>query len=531
MDDASHREADVAIVGYGPVGATAANFLGRYGLKVVVVERDPSVYPRARAISTDEEVLRVWQQVGLAERLKEDMLAERPIDFVDSDGRSFMSFAPKTRGNNHPPQMFIYQPAVDEVIREGVERFTDRVELLLEHEMHDLRQDADGVTLDVVDLRDESPSTIRARYVLACDGGSSRTRTLLGIGFEGKTYEDPWLVIDTKVLDPWPEVDRLRFHCDPERPAVDCPTPLGHHRWEFPVLPGEDRDQLRSEESVWRLLGRQGITDRHVEVLRRVVYVHHVRFADRWRDGRVFLMGDAAHVMPPWIGQGMASGVRDAGNLCWKLAAVLRGEIGEEVLDSYQVERMPHVRDLTQRAVFFGRVITERRQGAARIRNAVFRTAMRTPGISSFIREARWMPPTFAPRTGFLAGQAKKAKAVGGLVPQPFVATAEHGRVRMDDALGDAWTILAKPGSRALTMDVRQRWEVVGARVFELTTAAPEAGRLRDLDGTLTAWMDEHRAEVLVLRPDRFVYAAGGPGTPLPAPPQTLHPYRKAVTV
>ncbi|TMM03816.1 MAG: FAD-binding monooxygenase, partial [Actinobacteria bacterium] len=294
--------ADVVIVGYGPVGASAANYLGQAGVDVVVVERDPTPYARARAISTDEEVLRCWQHAGLAEQLKSEMLGDRPLDFVDRRGRSFLSFAPRSRGNGHPPQMFIYQPALERTIRAGVERFGN-VTVLLEREAGAVRQGPDGVELDVTDLRDGSQSVIRARYLLACDGGSSPIRTQLGIGFEGKTYEDPWVVIDTKVKQEWPEVDRLRFHCDPERPAVDCPTPLGHHRWEFPVLPGEDRDEVSSEAYIWTLLERYGITPEHVEILRRAVYVHHVRFAERWREGRIFLLGDAAHCMPPWIGQ------------------------------------------------------------------------------------------------------------------------------------------------------------------------------------------------------------------------------------
>jgi 3-(3-hydroxy-phenyl)propionate hydroxylase len=272
-------------------------------------------------------------------------------------------------------------------------------------------------------------------------------RTQLGIGFEGRTYEDPWLVIDTKVKQPWPEVDRLRFHCDPDRPAVDCPTPLGHHRWEFPVLPGEDRDELKSEESVWRLLGRHGIGPDHVELLRRVVYVHHVRFAERWRAGRVFLMGDAAHVMPPWIGQGMAAGVRDASNLCWKLAAVLDARATPALLDSYEVERQPHVRAITEKAIFFGKVITERRRRRAAVRNLLWRAAMRVPRLGSYFRRGDWFPRSHYD-VGFLADQPGM-DGVGSMIPQPFVSSADGEQVRLDDALGYGWVLLTRPGARA----------------------------------------------------------------------------------
>ncbi|MFC9491990.1 FAD-dependent monooxygenase, partial [Streptomyces hydrogenans] len=219
---------DVAVIGYGPTGVTAANLLGAMGLRVVVLERDAEIFTRARAISTDEEVVRIWQRIGLAERLKRDMLTERPVDFVDADGRTFLSASPTSRGHGHPPQMFIYQPAVEQVLRDGVDRYPN-VRILLRHECLSLRQDADGVDLTVVGTADDSVHRLRASYVIAADGGSSLTRAQLNIGYEGRTYEDRWIVIDTKMLKPWPDHDKLRFHCDPARPAVDCPTPLDHH--------------------------------------------------------------------------------------------------------------------------------------------------------------------------------------------------------------------------------------------------------------------------------------------------------------
>jgi 3-(3-hydroxy-phenyl)propionate hydroxylase len=511
---------DVVIVGYGPVGATAANFLGQAGLDVVVVERDPSPYPRARAISTDEDVLRCWQHVGLADELKAEMLGDRPIDFVDDRGRSFMSFAPKPRDNGHPPQMFIYQPALERTLRRGVDRFPN-VEVLLEHEAGRVRQDGEGVELDVTDLRDGTTKILRSRYVLACDGGSSPIRTQLSIGFEGRTYEDPWLVIDANVKKEWPEVDRLRFHCDPERPAVDCPTPLGHHRWEFPVLPGEDRDELKSEASVWRLLARYGITDEHVEVLRRVVYVHHVRFADRWRDGRVFLLGDAAHVMPPWIGQGMASGVRDADNLCWKIAAVVRGKASPALLDSYEPERKPHVRKMTRAALFFGRVITERRRQLTSVRDVGFRALMRTPFAGSYLRDGKWAAmPDYSPG---LVDRRSGSKLVGPRLPQPFVVDHDGHRVRLDDLIAGGWTLLVRTEALERTATVRMEWEDAGARTFVLVEHLPQsAGELRDEDGSLAAALRAHAVDAVVLRPDVFVYAAATPGHGLPEPPALL---------
>lgn len=488
---------DVAVVGYGPTGATAANLLGQLGLKVLVIERDPDIYSRARAISTDEEVLRVWQSIGLAERLQRDMLPDRPVAFVDADGRPFIETVVYGRGCGHPSQQFLYQPAVDSVLREGVARFAN-VEVLLEHECLRVANRSDDVELLLADLHTDTFKRVTARYVIASDGGSSATRGLLGIGYSGRTYGERWVVIDTKVLKEWDAHDRLRFHCNPERPTVDCPTPLGHHRWEYPARAGEDEKDLVSDAAVWNVLREQGITPEHVEILRAVVYSHHVRVADRWRIGRVFLAGDAAHAMPPWIGQGMSAGVRDAANLCWKLASVLRGQAPDSLLDSYAAERKPHVTEVTRRAVLVGRVITERRPWLAAIRNHVARAVTRIPGANAAGQKFWWIPDAHY-EDGFFAAAHP---AAGWQVPQPTV-----DGVPLDDLLDGCWTLLytgAAPLGAAA-------WADAGVASVRLT------------EPSLVRWLSDRKADAVVLRPDGFIYAATTSGHPIPAPPAGLN--------
>ncbi|WP_018657934.1 bifunctional 3-(3-hydroxy-phenyl)propionate/3-hydroxycinnamic acid hydroxylase [Actinomadura flavalba] len=506
---------DVAVIGYGPTGVTAANLLGAMGLRVAVVERDAGIFSRARAISTDEEVLRIWQRIGLADRLKRDMLGDLPLEFVDDRGRPFVSARPVSRGHGHPPQMFLYQPALEEVLRAGAGRYPG-VDLLLEQECLQVRQDGAGVDLRLLGVRDDTVRRIRASYVIAADGGSSLTRAQLNVGYEGRTFEDRWVVIDTEMIEPWPGHDRLRFHCDPARPAVDCPTPLGHHRWEFPILPGEDAAELVTDDAVWRLLARYGIGPDQVRILRATVYSHHVRFAARWRVGRVFLAGDAAHAMPPWIGQGMAAGVRDAANLCWKLAAVVRGELGDAVLDSYEAERKPHVRGITRRAVLVGKIITERRKVVTLLRNPVGRLLMRTRPLARRLQNAAWIPEARY-GAGFLS--ANRASASGRLVPQPLVTVAAGARVPLDDALGGGWLLLHAGAARP-----QPGWDGLGVPSITVARAGTDPGphTIVDDDGVLLAWMALHRASVLALRPDGYVYAAAAPGGPLPAPPDDL---------
>jgi 3-(3-hydroxy-phenyl)propionate hydroxylase len=431
--------------------------------------------------------MRIWQRIGLAEALQRDMLADRPISFVDRAGVSFLDarFAPQ--GHGYPPQLFLYQPALEQTLRAGVARFP-QVDLLLAHECLRVRQDADGVELLVT-----GDKRVHASWVIAADGGSSSLRGQLGIGFDGRTFETRWVVVDTEVRQPWPGHDHLRFHCDPRRPAVDCPTPLGHHRWEFPVLAGEDAQELTTDAAVWRLLGSHGVTGEQVRILRAVAYSHHVRIAAQWRAGRVFLAGDAAHAMPPWIGQGMAAGVRDVANLCWKLAAVVRGELPETLLDSYETERKPHVREVTRRAVLVGRLITEPRPAITRARDVLCRLVRRLPPVHRLLVKRCWVPAARY-RRGFVGA----GKAAGRTIPQPWVLDGDGVRRRLDDVTAGRWTVLSTIAD--------------SARLTVLPPGQqPRPGCVVDSDGVLIAWMRRHRADVLVVRPDHVVY-----GTRLP---------------
>lgn len=487
---------DVAVIGYGPTGATAANILGQLGVKVVVIERDADIYNRARAISTDEEVMRIWQSVGLADRLQQDMLPDRPLNFVDADGVPFIDLKISPRGAGHPPQQFLYQPAVDGVLRDGVRRFA-HVDVLLERECLRVHPRDDGVELMLADLRTDTVQRIHASYVIAADGGSSPTRGQLGVGYTGRTYSERWVVIDTKLLKQWDGHDRLRFHCNPDRPTVDCPTPLDHHRWEYPARTGELEQDLLRHDAIWKVLNDQGITHQNVEILRAVIYSHHVRVADRWRVGRIFLAGDAAHAMPPWIGQGMSAGVRDAGNLCWKLAAVVKGQAPDALLDSYQAERKPHVTDVTRRACLAGRVITERNRAVAVVRNHVLRAFSRVPMLSARMEKLTWIPAARY-RAGFFC--TARHRAVGWQIPQPWVTGADGAKVRFDDVLGGQWAIV----------HISERPS--GADAWGVPTISV-------VEPTLLRWLHRKKAAAAVLRPDGFIYAAAGSGQPLPPPP------------
>ena len=252
----------------------------------------------------------------------------------------------------------------------------------------------------LADLRTDTFKRIRASYVIAADGGSSPTRGQLGVGYAGRTYTERWVVIDTKVLREWDGHDRLRFHCNPDRPTVDCPTPLGHHRWEFPARAGENEKDLLPRGVL------EGPATIRASPKRRRRFCAPCLQPPRPRRrplavGRIFLAGDAAHAMPPWIGQGMSAGVRDVANLCWKLAAVLNGQAPESLLDTYQAERKPHVTEVTRRAVHTGRIITERNRALPPLRNHLLRTVTQIARRRYAATQNRWIPDARY-REGFL---------------------------------------------------------------------------------------------------------------------------------
>lgn len=275
----------------------------------------------------------------------------------------------------------------------------------------------------------------------------------------------------------------------------------------------EDEAALLTEEAIWKVLGGQGITQDDVRIIGFACYSHHVRFADRWRVGRVFLAGDAAHAMPPWIGQGMCAGVRDVANLSWKLQAVLSGSLPESVLDSYQAERLPHVKEVTNRAVKVGKVIVDRHPLRATVRRHAFRTANKLPGFSTWLRNHRWLPPARY-SAGLLARNGNPA--VGWLIPQPWVLDDNGDRVRFDDVVGGTWTVLhTGPDTGA------QQWRSAGVPVIHIAVpgSAPGPDRIVDCNGALTHWLQSKKTSVVALRPDGFVYAGGTSDQPLPPPP------------
>ena len=436
-------DVDVVIIGLGPTGATAANLLGQRGITTAVIERDISIYPRQRAIASDEDAHRVWQGLGLFDDMLATMSADVRVHFKHG-GKTFLSmFSAESRDQGVPGMAYYHQPELERVLREGIARFPS-VTVTSGFEAVDLSQDADSVTITLRPVEGGGDDQlIRSRYVIAADGGSSAIRKLLGIALPGKHIEEPWFDIQLRAWYDLPADAPLDFTfiSDPRRPGVDCPCPMGYHRVEYRVNKGETVEQLQTEAGLRGLLAERGIDYDQVEIFRSWGYTFHIRQAERWSKGRVFLAGDAAHIMPPFAGQGVSSGVRDAANLCWKLDAVLNGSADAELLQTYESERRLNVEQLTNFSLRIGRIVMLENEAAARVRDGLFVAASKVSGVSRLLA-GNGLKPLYKLGTkgGFFGIAPLRRSPRGTFIKQPWVVGSDLTPVRLDVVLDNKWT-------------------------------------------------------------------------------------------
>lgn len=518
----STRDVSVAVIGAGPVGATAANLLGTYGISTLVIDRESDIVDYPRAIGIDDESLRTFQNAGLADKVLRSTIQNVPLKFFDAAGHCLADIRPTARDYGWHKRNIFMQPKAEAVLREGLRRFP-HVRMELGTRLRELRQDADGVSLLMVDAFGETHD-VHADFVIAADGGRSPIRGQLGIPLEGSTHPRKWVVIDC-ATDPL-DAPYTALHCDPRRPYVSAHLPEDHRRWEFMLFPGEDADELLSPDRVKDLLhryvGATATATATAEVLRARVYTHHSRIAARFVEGRVALAGDAAHLMPPWAGQGMNTGIRDVTNLCWKLAAIVRGQADKSLLATYDEERRPHAKAMIELSTTLGRVLAPKRRSVARLRDLTLRAASLAPAIRSWILEMRFKPvPDY--HNGFVSrgGDSGTAPSVGRMLPQPMVETSDGAHVRLDDALGSWFAVLGfecDPLAR-LTGDELAALHRFQPRVVKVLASRPGARHdqqpcvsddtvvIEDLDNQLRPWFQAQGRNVAFVRPDRFVAA------------------------
>ncbi|MDP3907557.1 bifunctional 3-(3-hydroxy-phenyl)propionate/3-hydroxycinnamic acid hydroxylase [Novosphingobium sp.] len=464
----SSTDYDVLVCGGGPTGVTLAILLGQQGLSVLVVEKEASIYPLPRAAHIDHETMRVFQQVGIADKLMETCQLTDRYDFLNAKGKILLRFDGSSAigPGGWPIANMIHQPALEAVLRAQLEN-CPTVELRSSTELKAYRDAADGIVATVADATGERE--VRARYLVGADGARSPVREAAAIEFDDLGFEEPWLVVDAIVIDRsrLPKVN-LQI-CDPARPTTCVLMGEGRHRWEFMIKPGEDPDEVSSDASIERLLKPWNV-EGAVTLERKAVYTFRARVARSWRKAHVLLAGDAAHQTPPFAGQGLCSGIRDAANLSWKLAQVVQGKAPSSLLDSYQPEREPNVRATIEMAIMMGRTVCITNRFSAFIRDTKFR-------IARALNLTPDGPPAYPPisRGAIMAGTA----AAGSYFPQ-FIA--DDG-TRLDDRLGTGHWLISR-------QDLSEP---------QLAPFAAPLGR----------WLDRHGADAVLVRPDRYVFGTG----------------------
>ena len=498
----------VAIVGCGPVGLTLANLLGVYGIRTVVLERNATTVEEPRAIAIDAESLRTMQAAGLYDTVAADMLLGFHVDYLNGAGKRLFSIDLAETPYGHSLQNSFDQPVLERQLLDGLVRFA-HCEVRFGHLVDHVEQQWESVTVRGT-TSDGKPFAVRANYVIGCDGGRSVVRQQLEIPMQGTTAPQRWLVIDT--VDPQlDDAYACRFFCDPARPAMTLKRRGKKRRWEWMLLPGEQDGDLLDDERIRALLAPH--TDpAQVSIERKCIYTFHSIVADRYREGRIMIAGDAAHMMPPFAGQGMNGGIRDARNLSWKLALVLGGLAGEGLLDTYEIERRDHVIEATRMANQLGSFIQPTSQWRAWARDIFFSGIGLLPGGSGWIdrlfaanlRAPRLPAGTFVPTAG-------SGGIAGDMLVQPPVTLQNGDICLLDELLGTGFAVLgigADP-SRELTAPVRSSWEAMGARFVHVVRAPPvtSADGAVDHSGRLFDWTAHAGAPFLAVRPDKFVVA------------------------
>ncbi|MDB5729659.1 MAG: putative FAD-binding monooxygenase, partial [Noviherbaspirillum sp.] len=442
----------------------------------------------------DHEIMRSFQNIGIAGQIKTLTMPFSISEHYCSDGQLIrrVGMLPPPYPMGWTPNMTFLQPQTEHILREHVAGLP-RVELRLGTALTDMTQDAEGVDL-ALSADDGSHRMERARYVIGCDGASSTVRRLLGIPLEDLGFDEPWLVIDLLANEQGlAKLPRVSTHfCEPSRPTMFVAGTGNHRRFEMMLLPGEDPREIEREERVWQLLSRW-ITPGDAELWRHASYRFHALIATEWRKGRVFLAGDAAHMQPPFLGQGMCQGMRDVRNLAWKLRQVISGEAGDALLDTYGAERAPHVRTLISAIKDIGRYICELDPAAARERDA--RLLASTNGEVKTLVRQDLMPGL---EQGLLSGRARSGR--GMLFPQPRIID-DGNPVLMDDVAGCGWRVVL--GESALAWHPRAAESM---SILRFATTA-QTGAWQEADGVVAAWFARHAGCAAIVRPDHYVYA------------------------
>jgi len=502
MSAAAIREVEVLVVGCGPVGAAIGALLGRYGVQVLVIDKCPDVVMAPRAIALDHEALRILQRAGLADGAFATVVIPH-VRMLSPAAGEFARMDTSGSTDCHPKLVTFYQPELERALRDKLGQLpTVRTSYGCELVAF---EDTGGHVR--AQLRDAAGtlSTVVANYLVAADGASSSIRQQIGQEFVGTTYPVDWLVVDVK--NPPRPIDHVEFICDPRRPTPHMLAPGGRQRWEFMLQPGEDRAEMERTDKVLSLLAPWGVTNA-ADIERKAVYRFHARVCEAFSKGRVFLAGDAAHITPPFAGQGLVAGLRDAANLAWKLAWVLRGRATPSILGSYDAERRPHAKAMIALAQAMGRLVAPGNRLSASLIHHAVRGARAIPLIRRKIDQQGLKPQPAFRRGLFVAKGARGPIQRGAWLPQAWLTPPGGQPLRSDDVMHGDFTCIGFGVDPELGLDAeaRARFHACGGSFVQLGAGTSRAHAVAP-EGPFAAAVQA--GYLAIVRPDFTVLHAG----------------------
>ena len=496
---------DVIIVGAGPTGLTLANLLGNAALSVLLVERNATTVQEPRAVSVDDESLRTMQAAGVIEQVLTQVVPGYGSRYLTPGGTCFLTVMPTGKPYGYPRRNAFRQPILEQQLRDALGRFPN-VTPLFGARMTASEQHVGGVCLTVE--VDGEQRTVEGRYLVGCDGASSPIRKALGFKLEGETLPERWLIVD--LADSPADRDTSVF-CDFDRPCIALPGPDDTRRFEFKLFDDESDSDILRPEIVAQLLQSRGAAPGS-RIVRQTVYTFHARIVDHWSDRRVFLAGDAAHLTPPFAGQGMNSGIRDAHNLAWKLVEVVEGRLHEDLLETYEVERRDHVAGMIDLALRMGRIMGPPTRWRGQLTQTAFRIAGLWPSLRSYFGEMKYKPRPYL-KAGFLLSSAHPL--VGRLLAQPTV-TARRQDVLLDTLLPNGFVLLGLDVPQDVVLAAIRRLPTGKVRVTGVSLALCASSSRDDEFSMVSTNVPESAliagsGSLLLVRPDRYVMAVFAP--------------------
>ena len=488
----------------GPVGLSMANLLGKRGISVALIEREKTPLPFPRAIHGDDETLRIFDAMGLGDQIRDIISPFKEMEMVDVHGDILTSIVLDQRSGSPqlPTDYWFFQPELEKVLESGLKRFSN-ITPYRGWEAISCEKADENFQVEIQEVDSGDNLFLQAHWLIGCDGGKSWVRSLMQVDMKSLRFDQSWVVIDMMVEE---EEQKLlpQNHqqiCDPNRPATYVPGVGKHRRWEFMLGPRESRLPIDELKPLSLELLSYHIDVSKVKILRIAPYTYHALLAKKWRKNRMFIAGAAAHQMPPFLGQGMCTGIRDADNLSWKLAEVIQGKREEDILDSYQKERYHHTVQLTRGAIMLGKIIQSSNSFISAVRNWVFKNVL---SHKVLLQEVQNKISNRAEYKTYFKGYIGKHKLLSGTLFPYFEMHDAFSMERKssDHYLGENWTVLARD-----PLACTQKPEEVS-----LFCTNPPAGLWQSFQGDddiMLEWFDRREVDFVIIRPDKYIYDAG----------------------